>query len=54
MRSDHFENLTPVRKVVDLFPPLFLYLDNEIFYGYHVIDFFTPYDERKNLRYDLT
>ena len=38
MRSDHFENLTPVRKIVDL-SPLFLYLE-ETLYGYHVIDFF--------------
>ena len=33
------------------FSPLFLYLDNETLYGYHVTDFFTPYDKRKNLRY---
>ena len=52
MRLNHFENLIPVWKVVDL-SLLFLYLVNETLYGYHVyvIDFFTPYDEMKNLRY---
>ena len=31
-----------------------LYLENEMLYGFHVIDFFASYDSRKNLIYIKT
>ena len=47
MKSNQLENLTRVQKVNDL---LFdLYLEKEALYKFHVIEFFAPYDPRKNL-----
>ena len=49
LKSNQFENLTPVQKVAMTFSYFDFYLKNETLYEFRVIEFFAPYDPRKNL-----
>ena len=48
MKSNQFENLNPVQRSMT-FSYFDLYLKNETLYEFCVIEFFAPYDPRKNL-----
>ena len=48
LKLDQFENLTLYKMLMTFFC-FGLYLENETPYGFHVMDFFAPYDPRKNL-----